>query len=428
MRAVCLYTDSADIVRDVQEVPNTRGPPGGGELPRRGPVARRHRRPPPRPPQHPGRRAAHGAGRCCRSGGSPELLDLPWAQPGRSRTVPRQVRAGGLPPFGPDGPRINAIASVATADDVRRAVATGDFARFVLKPNDGFGNATIGYFDADGEPAELDRYLAELEGTALLIRRSTSAARSTSSTAGSTPTALPSASRCGPTGVAALNGRKAVSTGDISVPTAPPTSPRSSTTPPTSCGPPALSAAPSTSGSRWTTPVHADRGGFRLAGGELADIDPLLHGSLDPIALALHYYPRGDRAPRQPVDFVALRRPPAGERRSRCVDDVGAGVRDRRRPRRRGPPGLRDLGPGPEDRRPAESDDRPAGPPWRAVVRMPIPDQLGESRRGCSPDAAPQRELHRPASGGATRPRLRAARAVAARADEAPADLWSPLP
>jgi len=98
-----------------------------------------------------------------------ELLHLGWSQPGvidrfRDKHALKEFLLGV-----PDGPRINAVARVRTRDDVEDALATGRFDRFVLKPNDGFGNSLIGFFDADDVGPRLDDYLARLEGRQLLM-------------------------------------------------------------------------------------------------------------------------------------------------------------------------------------------------------------------------------------------------------------------
>ena len=100
-----------------------------------------------------------------------ELLHLDWAQPG---VIDRFRDKHALKEFlrsVPDGPRINAVARVRTREEVLDAVASGCFDRFVLKPNDGFGNSLIGFFDtwSDDLGARLDDYLAELDGRQLVM-------------------------------------------------------------------------------------------------------------------------------------------------------------------------------------------------------------------------------------------------------------------
>ncbi len=101
------------------------------------------------------------------SGRIAELLGLDWAQPGiLERFRDKYALKAHLRSLD-GGPRINAIAAVHTVDDVQAAVATGSFARFVLKPNGGFGNSHIGFFDADGDPDALSAYFRELDETDL---------------------------------------------------------------------------------------------------------------------------------------------------------------------------------------------------------------------------------------------------------------------
>jgi len=59
----------------------------------------------------------------------------------------------------PDVPRINATTVVASVADVRAAIETGDYERFVLKPNDGVGNSDIGFFSASASDDEIARHL-----------------------------------------------------------------------------------------------------------------------------------------------------------------------------------------------------------------------------------------------------------------------------
>lgn len=289
MRAVCLYTDAPDMVRNVRKFPTLAGPQVAASYLVEGrsldEVAAHLR-------AHHSVRAVvpHIEPTVLPLGRLAELLDLPWAQPGVLERFRDKFALKAYLRSVPDGPRINAIASVTTADDVRRAIATGDFSRFVLKPNDGFGNATIGYFDADGDSAELDHYLREMAGTAVLMEEYIGGEEYFVN------------GQIDADGVAEcfsvwtyrrrdMNGRKAVSVGDISVPT----------THPDFVAIVDYSAHVMRASGLRSSPFHLelkvdDQGpclievGARLAGGELAEIDPLLHGSLDPIALALHYY------------------------------------------------------------------------------------------------------------------------------------------
>lgn len=64
--------------------------------------------------------------------------------------------------------RLNATRQVASAEDVALARATPEFSRFVLKPNDGFGNRRIGMFDANSSSAEINDYLQHTPGPVLM--------------------------------------------------------------------------------------------------------------------------------------------------------------------------------------------------------------------------------------------------------------------
>ncbi|MGD9843393.1 MAG: acetyl-CoA carboxylase biotin carboxylase subunit family protein, partial [Steroidobacteraceae bacterium] len=66
------------------------------------------------------------------------------------------------------GLRINATCKVSDADDVIRARSNCAFDRFVLKPNDGFGNRDIGMFDASTDRAQIERYLRGTPGMVLM--------------------------------------------------------------------------------------------------------------------------------------------------------------------------------------------------------------------------------------------------------------------
>jgi biotin carboxylase len=59
----------------------------------------------------------------------------------------------------PDGPRTNKLAMVRTVEDVRTVLADSAIDRYVLKPNDGFGNTGVGILDHDAADAEISRFL-----------------------------------------------------------------------------------------------------------------------------------------------------------------------------------------------------------------------------------------------------------------------------
>lgn len=68
----------------------------------------------------------------------------------------------------PQGPRINAVAAVTDVAGVTAATATGHFERYVLKPNDGFGNTSIAFFHTGSSDEVVGAYLAAQSGPVLM--------------------------------------------------------------------------------------------------------------------------------------------------------------------------------------------------------------------------------------------------------------------
>ncbi len=100
-----------------------------------------------------------------------DLLGLSWAQP---EVLPlfRDKRALKLAvQQRPDGPRINRTALVADVHDVRAEMAEQGLDRVVLKPNDGYGNSSIGFFDRSTPDADIAAHLHEHGRTMLLEER-----------------------------------------------------------------------------------------------------------------------------------------------------------------------------------------------------------------------------------------------------------------
>lgn len=289
LRTVALYTDAEDMARNIRKFPVLAGPDISAsylvEARSLEDVAAHLQR-----AHHVVAVVPHGEPTVLGLGRLAELLGLPWAQPD---VLPRFRDKHALKTYlrsVPGGPRINAIASVRSTADVAAAVATGDFPRFVLKPNDGFGNTTIGFFDADGDPAELEHYLRERAGTLLLMEEYIGGEEyfvdgQVDADGGVESFAVWKYRRRD------LNGRKAVSVGDIAVPT---------THPDFAAIVDYTAAVMRATGLR-ASPFHLElkvdeqgpcliEVGARLVGGELAEFDPLMHGSLDMFAVALHYY------------------------------------------------------------------------------------------------------------------------------------------
>lgn len=98
-----------------------------------------------------------------------QSLGLSWAQPivlDRFRdksALKDHLRAC------PDGPRVNWTTRVTGRDDVLRALGETDFSRFVLKPNDGYGNSRIGFLSRDRIDTNLDDYLGTVTGVPLIL-------------------------------------------------------------------------------------------------------------------------------------------------------------------------------------------------------------------------------------------------------------------
>ncbi len=289
LRAVCVYTDAADMARNIRKFPELAGPDVAASYLIEGrsleDVAAHLRR------QH--RVVAvvpHAEPTVLPLARLAELLDLPWAQPGVLERFRDKHALKSYLRSVPGGPRINAIAAVRTVDDVRAALTTGDFARYVLKPNDGFGNSTIGFFDADGDPALLEQYVAERRGAQLLMEEYIGGEEyfvdgQVDADGGVESFAIWKYRRQD------LNGRQAVAIGDISVRT---------TDPVFAVIVDYVAQVVRASGLR-SSPFHLEckvddvgpcliEVAARLVGGDLAEIDPLLHGTLDMLEIALHYY------------------------------------------------------------------------------------------------------------------------------------------
>ncbi|WP_123391455.1 hypothetical protein [Nocardioides aurantiacus] len=96
------------------------------------------------------------------------LLGLSWAQPevlplfrDKSALKERLARV-------PGGPRINRTALVADLAQTRAAMSELDLDRVVLKPNDGYGNSTIGFFQRTTPDAEIADHM-EGHGRPMLL-------------------------------------------------------------------------------------------------------------------------------------------------------------------------------------------------------------------------------------------------------------------
>lgn len=96
-----------------------------------------------------------------------EALGLSWAQPEAMAVFASKAalkeRVRGRDP----GIRLNQVAAVSDAAEVREWLTESGVDRFVLKPDDGSGNRGVAFFDADVPTAELDRYFETVPGAIL---------------------------------------------------------------------------------------------------------------------------------------------------------------------------------------------------------------------------------------------------------------------
>lgn len=88
-----------------------------------------------------------------------EKCGLSWAQPEVLRRFRDKYALKTHLRAQPNGPRTNRLAMVRTVDDVRTVLADSSFDKFVLKPNDGFGNTGVGILDREADDAEIRRFL-----------------------------------------------------------------------------------------------------------------------------------------------------------------------------------------------------------------------------------------------------------------------------
>ncbi len=99
------------------------------------------------------------------------LLQLAWAQPEVMRrfhdkfALKEHIRA-----HAPDV-RMNQSRRVTTVKDVLETHQDPAYRRYVLKPNNGFGNRSIGLFDATTDAATLESFLGRLQGTPVVMEQ-----------------------------------------------------------------------------------------------------------------------------------------------------------------------------------------------------------------------------------------------------------------
>ncbi len=98
-----------------------------------------------------------------------EALGLDWAQPGVIELFRDKFALKELLRSLPDAPRINGTARVGSVTEIRASLSDGRFARFVLKPIDGYGNQNVGFFDDQTSDDELATYLQAVDRPAVLM-------------------------------------------------------------------------------------------------------------------------------------------------------------------------------------------------------------------------------------------------------------------
>ncbi len=218
-----------------------------------------------------------------------ELLGLSWAQPGVLELFRDKAALKEHLRSVPGGPRINRTCRVATPDDVLDAVGTGGYPRYVLKPNDGFGNSRIGFFDAATPRAELDEYFAAVGADVLMEEFVEGPELFVDGQVDEQGRAI--VYSVWQYDRAAVNGRANVSMGQRTVHRDDPLFAPCATY---------AAAVMEASGLR-RSPFHLelkvdDEGpclievGARLAGGYLAHLDDRAHGALDTLGAAMHHY------------------------------------------------------------------------------------------------------------------------------------------
>jgi heptaprenyl diphosphate synthase len=97
-----------------------------------------------------------------------ERLKLGWSQPTVMRRFRDKYALKQYLRSQNSGLRINASRSVGSLADVLAARIDAAYERFILKPNDGYGNRGIALFDRQSSAADIERYLLGMNGSALM--------------------------------------------------------------------------------------------------------------------------------------------------------------------------------------------------------------------------------------------------------------------
>lgn len=99
------------------------------------------------------------------------LLNLSWSQPDIMRRFHDKFALKDYIRTHYPEIRMNASRRAGSLADVLHARRDPAYARFVLKPNDGFGNRSVGLFDRTTDASVLDSYLARLQGIPVVMEQ-----------------------------------------------------------------------------------------------------------------------------------------------------------------------------------------------------------------------------------------------------------------
>lgn len=99
-----------------------------------------------------------------------EMLGLSWAQPVVLERFRDKAAMKRHLSSVPNGPRVNRSRLVRSVADVVAAARPDEVgSRFVLKPNDGYGNSRVGFFSADTAVEDINTFLSGFDGHAVLM-------------------------------------------------------------------------------------------------------------------------------------------------------------------------------------------------------------------------------------------------------------------
>jgi hypothetical protein len=96
-------------------------------------------------------------------------LELSWVQPREMRRIQDKFALKDQLRREHSHIRINASRRVDSLAAILSARSDAAYARFVLKPNDGYGNRGIGFFDSNSPPGEIEAFLRRHAGAPILM-------------------------------------------------------------------------------------------------------------------------------------------------------------------------------------------------------------------------------------------------------------------